>query len=182
MNEPLIALLGVLLSALISWLISIQRFNIEMKKHRSDIQEMYIDKLVEKRMQYYPHLYEKISILIKNVRDKTVSINELKEFQKEIREWDSSYSVYFSIGTAYRFHNFYMDLTKKCNMNDTEFRKFTSTEKEYINFRKNLSGLELALKTDLGILPVDFAEIGKKFKTFEEYIDNLIMLERKKIE
>ena len=85
MNEPLIALLGVLLSALISWLISIQRFNIEMKKHRSDIQEMYIDKLVEKRMQYYPHLYENISILIKNVRDKTVSINELKEFQKNTK-------------------------------------------------------------------------------------------------
>ncbi len=157
----LISLSGVLISVLVSVFISLRATNTELQKLRTEIQQTYMNKVLEKRIETYPALYCLLSDFAKKSWLEPFSKKEITSLYRDTNGWHSKYSILFSAQTnvvSYRFFGVLRELLKK---------KFSSDEvHEFVNGA--LAEFELALKSDIGIYVVEFSDPQKRFHTYTD--------------
>lgn len=166
-----IAFAGVLISVAVSLFTSMRLTNAELRKLRTEIQQTYADKLLEKRLDVYPSLYALLSDFAKKIQSSIISKSVLEELRNQIEEWDSKHAVLFS-GRAgiicYRFRKALAELTQKP---DEELQKDLASADFFRKLRHKVAELELALKGDLGIYIVEFSDLTKEFTSYQEVMD-----------
>lgn len=94
----LIAVLGVLASALVSIRVSRSQAEISRRDLLIEFSHKLNDRLYEKRLDVYPALYESLSALGKRFRSATLSRRDLEAALDQIEAWDSKNAVYVSPG------------------------------------------------------------------------------------
>jgi len=171
-----IALVGVILSGIVSIIVSRRTINTEFKKLRFEAKKTYDSKLLDKRIEVYPSLYFNLSDFIKKIHRKSVSIEMLQSLIERIEEWDSKNAIYFSVDTANVCYKFRSRLYKLSRMPAEDFVKIFAVPESVKELRDQTASLEFALKSDLGIYGIQdsdqevygvrfvtsFPEIGKK--------------------
>jgi hypothetical protein len=95
-----------LIGVVVSWINSSHISKTESQKLRTEIQQTYAGKLLEKRLETYPSLYYHLSSFVKVIEFQTVSKALLLELRANLETWDSQHSLLFSGHTADRFHEF----------------------------------------------------------------------------
>ncbi|RLE44696.1 hypothetical protein DRJ25_06475 [Candidatus Woesearchaeota archaeon] len=160
-NELLVALIslsGVLVSVFVSVLISLRATNTELQKLRTEIQQTYTNKVLEKRIETYPALYCLLSDFAKKSWLKTFSQNEINSLYHDTNKWHSKNSILFSAQTNVVSYRFFGVLRKLKN------KEWSSDNlHEFVN--GSLAEFELALKSDIGIYIVEFSDPEKRFHT-----------------
>ncbi len=172
----LIALIGVLVSVLVSYLTSSQKTNSEIEKLRKEILQDFNVKLFEKRLEVYPELHSYLSQLIKVIQFGTISQETFKEIFEKIQIWDSKNSILFSGTTGLISYELRLKIANILKKNNAELTKeFTSLESK-TELRHEIQKLELALKSELGIYafkaPVTIGEF-KDFRSYQEVADSI---------
>ena len=155
---PLIALAGVLLSAIVSLLISRNTIHTELRKVRIEAKKTYDSKLLNKRLDVYPGLYSILSKFIKELRYEHPSKDMLKSLLTNVDDWDSLHALYFSTETAIVCYDLRANLNKLCKLKDEEFLKIFSSSEKIKELRDEAASLEFALKSDLGIYGIETSE------------------------
>lgn len=173
----IIALFGVLISVVISLKRTRLLANTEMKKSealvnteikqlRVDIQNLYTDKLLEKRLEVYPKLYSILSDFIKEIQFGNVTLSTINNLKNNIEKWDSENSFYLSGGATakiYAFRRFV--ITELLLKNEEELK-----DKDYLEVMRNKAGdVEVALKNDVGIYKVEYSDIDKEVLSYKEH-------------
>ena len=178
----IIALSGAVISVVVSAFMSMRQTKTEVMKSmrqtetelikiRSEINQTYVNKLIEKRLDVYPQFYFLLSDFIKRFKQHdTASLEMLKDFRAKIEEWDSKNSLLFSDPTTDICHNFLMELIRLTEMTEDDLQKYFQIRDNRRNLRKFIEKLELALKYDLGIHSVEFSE-DRKFSSYKEAVE-----------
>jgi hypothetical protein len=166
-----IALIGVIVSVLISFFTSRRQANLEVEKLRTEIHQDFSLKLFEKRLEHYPDLYQYLSEFKKIIQYEEVTQERLTGFFKKLQEWDSRYSILFASDTGkllYHFRKEVFDLTRRSNQDIQAY--FNDSEMRHL-FTQKMAQLELSLKSELGIYaynsPTDVRE-AKQFRSYQE--------------
>lgn len=167
----LIALVGVVGSAAISYIVSSRQSSIELQKLRTSLQTELGSKLYEKRLEVYPELYAQLSNLVKLIEFGDVTSKNLKEILATIQEWDTKNSIFFSIQTGYICYNFRKMLANIVKDTDENLQKEFSLHEQKKELKQKIHELELALKHELGTLhfesPINLKEL-EKFASYTE--------------
>lgn len=166
-----IALIGVIISVLISFFTSRRQANIEVEKLRTEIHQDFSLRLFEKRLEHYPDLYQYLSEFKKVIQYEEVTQERMVGFFKKLQEWDSRHSILFGSDTGkllYHFRKEVFDLTRRSNQDIQAY--FNDSETRHL-FIQKMAQLELSLKSELGIYsynsPTDVRE-SKRFRSYQE--------------
>jgi len=92
----LIALSGVIFSAILSYFVSTHQANISVQNFHKELENRYNQKLYEKRLTEYPKLYAIVSNLGKDIRKIDLKHITLKDRLIEIDQWDSLNAILLS--------------------------------------------------------------------------------------
>lgn len=166
-----IALIGVIISVLISFFTSRRQANIEVEKLCTEIHQDFSLRLFEKRLEHYPDLYQYLSEFKKVIQYEEVTQERMVGFFKKKQEWDSRHSILFGSDTGkllYHFRKEIFDLTRRSNQDIQAY--FNDLETRHL-FIQKMAQLELSLKSELGIYsynsPTDVRE-SKRFRSYQE--------------
>ncbi|NER80368.1 MAG: hypothetical protein F6K42_12465 [Leptolyngbya sp. SIO1D8] len=166
-----IALIGVIVSVLISFITSRKQASIEVEKLRSEIHQDFSLRLFDKRLEQYPDLYQYLSEFKKVIQYEEVTQERIIGFFRKLQEWDSRNSILFGSDTGkllYHFRKEVFSLTRRSNQEIQVY--FNDSETKY-SFIKKMAQLELSLKSELGIYtynsPTDIRE-AKQFRSYQE--------------
>lgn len=131
------SLFGILLSAGISYLISKKSFDAELEK----IRKQFTQKLFEKRLEFYPLLYEILSSFQKLIRAGKANGHSFEAFIKEYQAWNSRYGIFLSARSVVESHLF------------SEYVRETGwqEDKALTELLPRMIRIEHSLKTELGI-------------------------------
>jgi len=158
----LIAFGSVVISVVISIFTSSRQTTNELNKLRTEIQQLYANKLLERRLETYPEIYNLLSELAKKLESRNFTKDDLSNLHKEINALDSKSSILFSGHTSSIAARFRKYFTKLLQQDDESFKPL-ETLKEIKN---QVGEFELALKSDLGIYVVEFADPSKRFLSY----------------
>lgn len=92
----LIALSGVLISGLVSFVVSSVQSNASAANLRLEVEQRYNQKLYEKRLEAYPLLYRATSDLGKNLELADLRYKRFTKSRERIDQWDSQHAVLVS--------------------------------------------------------------------------------------
>ncbi len=148
----LIALIGVVLSVLVTSAISRRTVRVEIQKLRAKLQEVYATKLLDSRLQTYPDLYSYMSDLVKLAIHRTPSRAELSELRDKVEVWDSKHAVFLGKDTTNICCSFRMALAEALLETSTRSVEPPSGRPEWLRaLLGKATALELGLRSDLGI-------------------------------
>ncbi len=166
---PLVALGGVILSVLFSYLASKRSIDNELRKLRIEAQRAYDSKVLESRISTYPQLYFLLSDLAKTTRRSGFSNDMLEAFIAKVDDWDSRNSLFMSLHTASTCYEFRAFIRQVIPTLVAELAKVDR------NFLDRIGMLEFALKSDLGICGVKGAQTPelKFFRSKSDYWEEL---------
>lgn len=157
-------LVGVIVSVLVSlWINSRQTAN-ELTKLRTEIQQSYADRLLEKRLEVYPQTYAALSDFSKKLELGKVSRVEFQELRDRVADLDSFSAILFSGHTGNAAFFFRQFMNKVLASHDSIF----DDQETLANVKKIISEFELSLKSDLGVYVVDFADPEKRFVDYDD--------------
>ena len=143
--------------------------NTELRKLRTEIQQTYAGLLLEKRLDSYPSLYQHLSSFIKVVEFGSITKRGLEELHTSVDQWDSQHSILFTGRTANIFHEFRIWLTDLSQLSEDDIQKEFASKRKKTALQQRIAQIELALKSDLGIYIVEFANVEKpEFDKYEE--------------
>ncbi len=154
----LIALIGVLLSVSVSLLASKNAVNTELRKLRFESKRFYDSKLLEARLSVYPRLYFLLSSFIKEAKYESIRRSTLETLLAQINEWDSKNAVFLSEHSGHVCYLFREDLWELLQKGDEELRRTLSSPDFLKDLTKMVQGVEVAIKSDLGIYGVEVAD------------------------
>ena len=146
-----IALGGIIFSIIISYIVSSQNAKLELHKHKEQIAQNFGQRLFEKRIDSYPKLYSIVCRYARDLKSNTMDINKLKDYYKEIYEWDINNSIYMSEKTHSLFWLFRIELLDLSGLTESEYREKYVTDKSREKLREKSKNVELALKNELGV-------------------------------
>ena len=132
-----VAIIGVLVSALISYYISRRNAQIEYEK----LKKQFTQKLFEKRLEVYPPLYYLLSSFQKLIKTKKANQENFEIFFNQYQEWDSKYAIFMSPTTVVELYMLY-SYARDEGWNEDE---------ALTDLLPRMIKLEHALKTELGI-------------------------------
>ena len=178
-TEIIVALLTLFSSLVVAFITSMRVASTESQKLRIEIQQTYANKLLERRLDTYPTINELLSSFIKEIRLGPLSKNRLQEFRSQIELLDTKHSVLFSAHTGVVFHRFLMTLAILAEDSDGALEKRFADNEEVREFRHRIEEVELALKTDLGIYVVEFADPKKGFESYQAIVDTIAQSQAK---
>jgi hypothetical protein len=158
----LIALGGVLLSVIVSLITNSRQTANELAKLRTEIQQSYAGKLLEKRLEVYPQTYILLSDFAKKLEARTFTKRDLEILYKGINKLDSESSILFSGHTGNIAFYFRQFLTETLKLENDDLKKPEKTKE----IKKHIGKFELALKSDLGIYVVEFTDPAKRFSSY----------------
>lgn len=163
------ALLGIVVSAIISILLSKTVAKSEFRKVRLEVKKTYESRLIEERLKRYPALFARLSQFIKDIEFGSVSRETIESFLAAVNDWDSQNAIILSNATALRCYTFRHLLFGV-------LRETTSTAPIPSNLLENLRGntaeVEFNLRSDIGIYGIESLEEGdyevRRVETFEQ--------------
>lgn len=151
----IIALLGVVISSLIAFLTSLKIARNESAKLGVEAKKIYDSKVLEMRHSVYPALYALCSDFVKSMRGYPHYLGLNKELIDktllEINLWDSKHAIYFGPYTGRQCSNFRKMLKSLAEMKEGELEEWLSAETNVSMLMERVRGLELALRSDLGV-------------------------------
>jgi len=173
----IIALLGVLLSAFISYRVSLRQTKIEFDKHSEQIKQEFSRRLFEKRMSVYPELYSFLSNFGKSLVFGTPSKKDLELLFSQIQNWDSLNAILFSAPTGLPVYHLRIKIYELLKKPESELSKILNSPEDQKNLIREIQEVELALKTELGIYAIESPTKIKDFasyKTYREVTDSIV--------
>ena len=169
-NEIIVALIafgGVFLSVVFSLITSLRLTKTELQKIRTELLQLYSDKLLDKRLDVYPRLYQLTSDFLKMIEFESEKFTQtkLREFRDELTKWDSEYAIFLSKNAGGKLYDFRKRIIEEFNnKKEGELRS-----QDLINsLITQVEGLEVALKNDLGVYKVEYLDTDKKFASYRE--------------
>ena len=147
MNEivvALIALVGVIISVSLSFIINHYQNKIALKKIHSE----FSGKLYSKRLDIYLEIYELVSDFWKTVEKKRISYEELNDFFEKYSILDSKSGLLFSsslVKSSYYLRKKLREILTSHKMGDTFSKNSIYT------LRKFIAQVELSMKYELGV-------------------------------
>lgn len=161
----LIALVGVLLSVVISLITSRKTVNVELRKLRFQIQQVYASKLLETRLAVYPQVYSLLSAFSKELRGYKLNRNALESLLTNLDDWDSKNGILFTGDTISACSRFRNRLIRLLTLNGEELAKRFSSEDFVDEWFRYTEAFELALKSEIGIYGLEFSGAEDDIKT-----------------
>lgn len=151
----LIALAGVVFSALLSYQISKKQADISVRNLRAELNSKYNQELYKKRLDTYPKLYRIISNLGKDFRKADMPYSDIWETVKQVDAWDSDNSIYLSpagIALMIKFRN---TLDKYTYFNRAYNPKSIVEKQRKDEIFESALRVEQHLKKEIGVYDVD---------------------------
>lgn len=147
----IIALAGVIISIIISYITSVKNVKVELRKHQEQIMQEFGQKLFEKRINCYPKLYSIVCKYARDLKDDRMDITMLKDYYRETSDWDVENSIYMSAKTHYLFHQFRIELLNISKLSEDDYEASIRSESNREKLRETSKKVELSLKNELGI-------------------------------
>jgi len=147
----LIAMVGVALSVLVSYLTSRQQSRLEAQKLREEANRIFGGRLYDRRIEVYPTLFKHLSNFIKLLYWGNVDQSAVRGLFERLQEWDSSYSIYMTTRTHLVFRDVRHAVGDLCSASGSELRETFCSDDAKMRFKERLQEVELALKHELGI-------------------------------
>ena len=157
--------------------------NTEIRKLETSIIQDYVDKILSKRIECYPEVFELLSNFLKMIRrefaikpegEKIIQKSEVIKFINDYDRLNSKVSLFFSVTseyTSFTLRDFLYDLIEKTKEKEIK-------EEEIVNLIKSkVSDLEVNLKNDVGIYIIDFKDSQRMLK-LKNYEDIRIMRDK----
>jgi hypothetical protein len=168
-----VALIGVGFSINFSFFVSRRQAKIEILKLRSELEQIYAEDILKKRLEIYPGLYSVLAGVVRSIEFTEFSRSDLLSLQTQMEDWVENNGLLLSGNAGLAFHLFRLKLRKLLNIDSKKFEGQAKTIPFLREVRDGIHELELALKDDLGIYTVEFSEKAKKFKSYQEVEDFL---------
>jgi hypothetical protein len=139
--SALAALVGVAISALISWALSKR----EIKKMRLELKRAYESRLIEERLKRYPGFFALLSQFIKDIEFGSVSRETVESLLAAANEWDSQNAIFLSDSAANNCYGYRHDL-------DDVIKSTSPFSNDLLDeLRAKTRDVEYALRSDIGI-------------------------------
>ena len=142
----LIALGGVILSVIISYLTSQRQIKIEVEKHRAELRKVFGGKLYDRRFEVYPEVYSYLSKFIKVIRCGKINTEAVSELFNQLQEWDSKNSIVFSAYTGHVCASIRYLLAELIKKSDKELQKEYESRESQTKLVRKIQEMVLALK------------------------------------
>ena len=170
MNEIIVALIalgGVIISVILSFIINQYQHKIALKKIHSE----FSGKLYSKRLETYLEIYELVSqfcrMIDSRVDDKKrISYEELYDFYNKYLIKDSKSGLLFSSCMVKSSYNLRTEVKKILTNHKIED---TFSKNLMYNLRKSFSQVELSLKHELGVFGYESPSIMKDSELTKTY-------------
>lgn len=171
-------ILSVLMSsALSSWIAIIISRNTAKSEINKQKAASFLDKLTSRRIECYPHLYAIISNIIKVMKNEPLGegvdrfgVNFLKSEMIKVNRWDNENSVFLGSSSIKHILRMKAVIYRIINEYDGTLEKLSCDDKTEIS--SVVGDLELSLKNDIGIFPLENISGQNKIPTYGE-IDKL---------
>lgn len=167
----IIAVSGVIISIVASYITSLKNVKVELRKHQEQIMQEFGRKLFEKRIECYPLLYSIVCRYSRDLKENRISTSTLKDYYKETSEWDVMNSIYMSAKTQYLFHQFRIELLELSKLSEENYKAKFNTEEARKKLRETTKKVELGLKNELGIYSFESPHKVTPGNTFASYKD-----------
>ncbi len=165
----LIALVGVIISVTVSFITAIHRSRLEIQKFRTEIQQHYVGKLFEKRLEVYPELFTAMSSTVQQINFLTISAAQIKDLFMKAQEWEANNTIFLSAFSQQVSYKLVRMLHEWSEMSDEQLVIKLRDSGQKAELKKHLQEMELALKNDLGIYALDSPSTITDFKAPTSY-------------
>jgi hypothetical protein len=143
----LIAVVGVLLSAVLAFVVSRRQVTAALDTARLQSQTVFLGKLYEARLKVYPELYELLGDLGKIITT-GVTTEDVQATWDAIRTWDRQNALYLSPLSVQRMISFRKVVTRLLKFSPEQLSKM----KQKKGLLPTLIDMQMCLKTELGML------------------------------
>jgi hypothetical protein len=160
----LIAFMGILISVSTSVLVNRQQNATEIKKLRTEIQQAYAHRLIEKRIEVYQVLYKLLSEFDKVIHfgiPTKLTKRVISDLFDNILKWDSENAIFMSGNTGRKLYEFRWRLSELKDMSNDQFLNYFNMPKKQKGLLELANQLEVALKVDIGVYIVEFDNENK---------------------
>lgn len=164
----LIALTGVLVSTLVSLIISRRKIDLDVRLARLGIQSRYANLLCEKRLNHYPSLYQAIQDLTQAIQGRVATFELLEGVHTTVRTWFSKHSILLGVRATDKAYTYERFLRRLVIKGEDAFNKRLDSPKQRRNLIRRSWAVCLALKNDLGVFEVEFAEPGMVLESYKD--------------
>jgi hypothetical protein len=156
-----IALSGIVISALISFLVSRRQIDLQIQNQLHS----YSAKLFERRLEAYPKMYSTLSAFAKAAKNKSLAKKNISQTIKDLDDWDSNNALLLGQSTVVQLARFEGALRGWLKLTDKELQS-SDFIKEIV---KRVIAIEHALKLELGVFSLtEFQNVSLKS---EQYAD-----------
>jgi hypothetical protein len=132
------------------------------------MERSYAGKLLEKRIECYPILYQALSGLDKSIRFGKLTKKDVEALLKAVLNWDTQYAIFMSSESGSRLHQFRMHLNKLSRMEEKAFNQKFSTNEEQLELLRKANRVEISIKNDLGIYAVETSNDEKVYNSYKD--------------
>ncbi|MBW2737647.1 MAG: hypothetical protein JRE64_02115 [Deltaproteobacteria bacterium] len=167
LKTALISLSGICLTVLISWVTSRLQTKVAIKKIYGD----FSTKLYEKRLEFYPPLFELMSNLNKALKDRNLEKEALNKFFFKFQKLDSKTGLFFSSPSIEACHELRQGLIELLKKDDNKYKAILDSDDTTYGYRQKVQAMELALKYELGVFGFDSPMKFQKSKLFKKYYE-----------
>jgi hypothetical protein len=147
----LLSLLGIMISGAVAFFVSRRQARNEIVKAKIQIDATYRAKLYEKRLTVYPELSMKLAELGSLIRAGRVPIRIVEDTWDYVRVWDGANSIFMSPLSMTKMIDLRKALVEFTGLKD----EFLSNKKSRKELMPAIIELQLALKTELGVMHAD---------------------------
>ena len=170
--SPLIPLIVVPLGA-IWWLYQHDRerrtaLEQQLSEIRGQLQRNYADKLLDKRLDVYPHLYLILSDFLKLLHSESLSLPYIVKLRDDIDTWDSKYALFFSARSGVSCYRLRKLLRQLTNTSEQALNTVITSEDVLTDLKNRLRELELLLKSDIGIYIPAIADTVQEMTSYDD--------------
>jgi hypothetical protein len=166
---PLIALTGVIISTLISYIVSVRQSKSELRKVRAEIHREFGGKLFEKRLEVYPELYALLSGFVKVIQFGKISNAAVNDFLSKWQDWDSRNALFFGRLTGDLSYQLRQEFTDLAHKSDEVLERELGSDEALKALKKKVGRLELALKHELGVFDFERPDPFESTESYDTY-------------
>lgn len=166
--SSIIALSGVVISALISSLIANRTAKLQITRIRYEIQHSKAEKLTEKRLEAYPSLYTLLNRLNFLIRDNNLNVEEFEQINDLMNEWYLKNGIYLSSKCNTMFWVFLKKFRKLCRGGSESITDSLGVYEQRKKFVGTLESIELELKNEIGVYEIEYFDPNVRFTSYQE--------------
>lgn len=166
----IVATISAMVSLIVALLATSLRNRADLLRVQKEQEHGYAKALFDKRVEYYPQLFNYLSDYAKVIRAKKHTHENLAELKQAIDEWNSKHALFFTPATARFSAKFRFLLGAVLNNNCLP----EYSDNDWENIRVSIRYFEKLLKTDIGIFVTKPVEDVAEYREAAKFIDQLI--------